>query len=149
MTRKRFLGVDWVAALKPGATHAEIYGEDSWVARAAANAAADRAVRGSDRGLGVHLDVRAGQVVRSKPRARVPLAAVTAATVTDEPVRFGGALLVGPIGFVRQRGDAYLTITTTGPVWSIPIKHKHVERARQFAARLLTAAHAAQGAEER
>lgn len=74
---------------------------------------------------------------------RLPVATVTAATVTDEPVRFGGGLLVGPVGFVRQRGDAYLTITTTGPVWSVSVKHRYRERARQLAAELLSAAHAA------
>jgi hypothetical protein len=106
------------------------------------------------RHLGVWLAVAEGELCRQVERRnrvgltlrdteRVPVATVTDATVTDEPVRFGGALLVGPVGLVRQRGDAYLTISTTGPVWSVPVPHKHRERARQFAAELLSAAHAA------
>src|SRR4051812_44583304 len=106
------------------------------------------------RHLGVWLVLDSGELCRQTVRRnrlglevrdteRVPVGTVTAATVTDEPVRFGGALLVGPVGVVRQRGDAYLTITTTGPVWSLPVPHRHTGRARRFAAELLTAAHAA------
>lgn len=140
MTRK----IKWRELLDPHATVGDVLGisvpkTPSWVLRAQRR----QQQRDDIRHLGVGFDVEAGTLVRADG-ATLPVGTITEATVTDEPTRITGALLVGPVGFLGQRGDHHLTIVTTGPVWSVPIKHKYVERARQLAAELLTAAHVAQ-----
>lgn len=130
--------INWRALRDPHATTAQLLGVEGAQARRRARLT----TRALARSLGVLLTETAVTDVRTG--ASIPLDQITDVTVTAEPVRMTGAVMVGPVAWIGQRGAAYLTVHSRGPVWLLPIPARRTGEARAWAAAVMTAAHAAQ-----
>jgi hypothetical protein len=146
--------VKWKAFFDTRSTAADVFPETAW-GRAAARAQSreqDRRTRQQDRdqlGLAIEDDqlvrygtTRRGRVDPLRTVARVPLDEVVWAAVdATGTINTVGGLAVGPVGVLARRDERelYLMITLRREVWSVPLRPLRGVRARDFAARLLTA----------